>query len=187
MVRVLRPLLGLAAVAAVLVVAPVPASAHDELTATSPADGSTVATRVTEVTLTFSGPVRADGTTVTVSGADGRAYGSGPVSVVDTVVHQPVTQLGSGAYRVEWRVIAGDGDPMSGQFTFTLSLPPELEPTTASPTTQPRTTLPDPQPSGVATDDSAGSGSPWWWLIAALVAVGVVIAVVVLRRRGRAG
>ena len=105
--------------------------------------------------------------------------------------------LSSGAYRVEWRVIAGDGDPMSGQFSFTLALPPELEPTTAAPThaaptnaaptTAPPST-PEPRSPSVA-DGGRGSGaSPWWWLLAALVVVGVLAAaVVVSRRRGRTG
>jgi methionine-rich copper-binding protein CopC len=192
MVRVLRSALVLGVLAAVMVVAPVPASAHEELTATSPVDGSTVTTRVTEVTLSFSGPVRADGSTVTVTGPDGRTHSSAAVSVVDTVVHQPVAPLSSGAYRVEWRVIAGDGDPMSGQFSFTLALPPELEPTTAAPTnaapaTAPPST-PEPRSPSVA-DGGRGSGaSPWWWLLAALVVVGVLAAaVVVSRRRGRTG
>jgi LPXTG-motif cell wall-anchored protein len=175
--RVVGALVGLAALVAALVMMPAPAWAHDELTGTSPADGSTVTAAVTEVTLTFSGVVRADGSTVTVTGADGQVHSSGAVSVVDTVVHQPVTGLASGTYRVDWRIVAGDGDPMTGQFSFTLTLPPEPTPTsTPEPTTGGQTP-------GTSAPETGDDGGTAWWPVLALVLVVAVVAALVLRRR----
>ncbi|MBX6358415.1 MAG: copper resistance protein CopC, partial [Micromonosporaceae bacterium] len=108
--------------------APAPAAAHTVLLGTTPAEGSVVTTVTTEVTLTFSEPVRAQFTTVAVTGPGGRAYGNGDLSVRDNVVHQPVHPMGSGAYEVAWRVVSLDGHPVSGTFSFTVQLPAEQEP-----------------------------------------------------------
>jgi methionine-rich copper-binding protein CopC len=163
---------------AAVVLAPAPASAHDELTATTPADGATVNGQVSEVTLTFGGPIRADGSTVTVTGAGGQNHSVGGVSVLNTVVHQPVGLLTSGTYRVDWHVIAGDGDPMNGQFSFTLDLPPE--PTTAEPTTTSQATQ---QATGTPAAADQGSGGEVWWPLLTVVLLLVAATVVLWRRR----
>ncbi len=176
-------MLAMAGLLAGVAVAPGPALAHDELTGTSPADGATVDTRLDEVTLTFSGVVRADGSTVTVTGPDGTAHHDGPLSVLDRVVHQPVTSMGSGTYRVQWRVLAADGHPMTGEFAFTVALPPELEPTpsptpTASPSPEQTATQP-----GTAT---GGESRPAGWvlcLVAAALVLALAVTLVLLRRR----
>src|SRR5262249_10295408 len=117
---------GLAAALAVLLSAPTAASAHTELLGTSPSEAAVITAPVNEVTLTFSGPVQGDGGTVTVTDSGGRTYNSGQLSVIDFVVHQPVAVIAAGSYRVSWSIVAGDGHPMSGEFTFEFSLPPEL-------------------------------------------------------------
>jgi len=167
-------------------VAPAPALAHDELTGTSPADGATVDTRLEEVTLTFSGVVRADGSTVTVTGRDGATHHDGPLSVRDRVVHQPVTSMGSGTYRVQWRVLAADGHPMTGEFAFTVALPPELEPAPGSTSTAPPTVELTATPPGTATDQADGGSTPAGWVIALVVAalvLALAMTLVLLRRR----
>jgi methionine-rich copper-binding protein CopC len=158
------------------VAVPAPAWAHTELLSTSPADAAVMTSPPGEVTLTFSGPVRADGSTVTVTGPDGRTHSDGAVAVIDFVVHQPVRDLTSGDYQVQWQVVAADGHPMSGQFTFQLSLP-EPEPTPSPSTVTPTTT--DVLPAPVADN----RGVPAWVWVAALVALAVITFVVVLTRR----
>lgn len=159
-----------------------PAWAHTELLSTSPADKAELTASVSEVTLTFSGPVRADGSTVTVTGPDGRSHSDGALSVVDFVVHQPVTNLTSGAYRVDWVVVAADGHAMSGQFTFQLSLPEPTAPTTTPAPAESESTTTRPTLTATATldeddpDTASGSSVGWWpWLVAAILLLSLVI------------
>jgi hypothetical protein len=55
-----------------------PAWAHNELIGSDPAEGSTVTSAITTVTLTFAQPIPAQDTTVAVIGPDGVSYSTGP-------------------------------------------------------------------------------------------------------------
>jgi copper resistance protein C len=154
--------------------APPTASAHSRLERTSPAASTTVDTLVSEVTLTFNENVRQKFSSVIVSGPGAVSYSMGRVRVVDAVVHQPVYALRSGAYTVAWRVVSADDHPVQGQFSFTVTLPADLEPATGPPAASPRSA-------------PSGSGRPvWWWpwaLTTGGLAVVVVLAVGFVRRR----
>ena len=184
MVHPRAKIIGLAAAAMLLFLA-TPAAAHTELTATGPADGATITVPIDEVTLTFAEAVRGDGITITVTGPGGTTYNKGAASVLNTTVHQPVAALRSGAYQVAWHVLAADGDPVEGQFGFTVALPPELEPG-ASPTASP-------EPSAQPTPTSPATGSkgvesgvfPVGWVAGAVILVILVVVAVV--RSGRRG
>jgi methionine-rich copper-binding protein CopC len=172
-------------VSSVLAIA-APAWAHTELLDTSPANQAEITAEITEVTLTFSGPVRGDGSTVTVTGPDGRSYHDGAPSVIDFVVHQPVTGLISGEYRVDWAVVAGDGHTMSGQFTFQVSLPAPPSPTEPAPTPTPETAV----VSATSDDASPSMENRGWanwlpWLLAAVLIVGLAVLYGVRRARRR--
>jgi methionine-rich copper-binding protein CopC len=175
MTRFARATIGLATMIAVVLALATPAAAHTELLGTSPAQAAVVTSPIEEVTLTFSGPVLPGGSSVIVSGPDGQDHSTGELTVLDFVVHQPVTSLASGSYRVAWTVIAGDGHPMTGEFTFQLALPPETD---GGPTTAADADL---------AADSGGSGSGWWWLAAAIglavVGVGVLLGLRAARTR----
>ena len=162
-----------AAVAAgvVLLGAPAPAAAHSALLGSSPAEGSVVTTVTTEVTLTFSEPVRAQFTTVAVTGPGGRAYVNGELSVRDNVVYQPVYPLRSGDYEVAWRVVSLDGHPVSGMFSFTVQLPAGQEP--AEP----------PAPPPAADDAEPGGWRLWWWIPIGVVLAGTALVLVRIGRR----
>jgi hypothetical protein len=151
---------------------PAPAAAHAVLLGTTPAEGSVVTTLTTEVTLTFNEPVRAQFSTVAVTGPDGRAYANGELSVQDNVVRQPVHPLRSGDYEVAWRVVSLDGHPISGTFSFTVQLPAGLEP--GEP----------PAPPPAAGDAEASGWRLWWWIpIGAALAAVAVLLVRLGRRR----
>ena len=99
-----------------------PASAHDYLISTSPADGRSVATSPPRVTLTFNEPVSTRFSTVLVTGPSGGSWQSGGPEVLGATVTQPLRTLGpAGAYRVTWRVVSADGHPVGGVFSFTLT------------------------------------------------------------------
>jgi methionine-rich copper-binding protein CopC len=161
-----------------IAVSAVPASAHDQLISTNPADGSTLASLPAQVTLTF-GEVVLDtdgGTQVKVTDSSGKSLNAGATAVKDNVVTQGVTGQASGPVTVLWRVISEDGHPVSGEFTFTV----QGKGATIAP-------VPTATPSPTATAASTGeSSSPILWVIGGIVvvvAVIIVVAVLVSRRR----
>jgi methionine-rich copper-binding protein CopC len=96
------------------------ADAHASLVSTSPEDGSTIATAPPSVALTFSEDVESgdvavaapDGSKVTTS----EPRLSGPTMTADL---EPSDQRGQ--FTVSYRVVTGDGHPVTGQFTFTTT------------------------------------------------------------------
>ncbi len=163
--------------AAGVVLAAGPASAHDQLISTNPADGSTLAKLPAQVTLTF-GEVVLDtdgGTQVKVTDAAGKTISSGPTVVKDNVVSQGVAGTATGTMTVLWRVVSEDGHPVSGEFSFTV----QGSGATLSP-------VPTSTPSPTAAPAGASSSSPVLWVIGGIVLVVVVvivIAVMMSRRR----
>lgn len=108
--------------AAVLITA-VPASAHDELLVSDPADGASVETLPEEISLTFSAfPLDEPGATlVEVTDATGAALTSGDPVVDGTEVTQALAGPATGAVSVLWKIVSSDGHPIDGEFTFTVA------------------------------------------------------------------
>jgi methionine-rich copper-binding protein CopC len=181
-----------------------PASAHTSLRASTPAANSTVQMPLRVVSLTFSSsPTQPS---VTVSGTDGRNATVGSAQVDGVVVRQGVGALPRGAVTVKWRVVAPDGDPVEGTFTFTNAVegtapaasgPPPGE-STQRPSTgpTPADALPDATVTTTATTEPAqdaaprsaddGGISPLWWVGAGIVVVAAVGGGALWMRRRRA-
>jgi hypothetical protein len=70
------------------------AFAHDVLTASDPANGASLATGPSKVTLTFDLPVKEYFSTITVVGPDGNHFEAGPSTVDGSTVSAPVQPLG---------------------------------------------------------------------------------------------
>jgi hypothetical protein len=177
----------LAAVLATAVAAP--ASAHNTLRSTSPADGAQLDSPPQQVSLSFDEDAIEVGTEISVSGP------AGPVDVAPPAVSGPTVSaalppdLPAGAYTVEWRVTSVDGHPISGTFAFTVTAPP---PTSSAPA--PTATATD-APTGVPTaaaapragDATGGSGGiplPVLLVLAGLVVVALAAGLLLRRRRG---
>jgi methionine-rich copper-binding protein CopC len=95
-----------------------PASAHAELTATTPAQGATVTRLPAQVSLTFSEPV-ARPVAVVVTGPDGATVSGGGPRIDGGTVTQPVTgSAAAGRYTVSYRAVSDDGHPVSGTVSF---------------------------------------------------------------------
>ena len=136
----------LSAVAVTLIATAVPASAHDVLRSTNPADGAVVDRLPDMVVLTFDEPALAIGTEVVVTGPAG-PVSDGQPQLVDAEVRQPVRAGPAGRYTVLWRVTSADGHPVSGTFAFTTQ-----QGSAASPTATPgTTTAPSTSPSSAST------------------------------------
>ncbi|MFG2043617.1 copper resistance protein CopC [Dactylosporangium sp. NPDC048998] len=163
-----------ATAAALLVMLPParPAFAHDRLLSTDPADGASVTTPVTAVTLTFNEPVKSKFSTIVVTGADGASHAQGAPRGVDATLIQAVSALPPGPVRVAWRAVSADGHPIQGQFTFTNAAPaPTSAAASPSPTTAGAIATAS---SPVAARPAAGgrdSSTAVWWIVAAVVLV----------------
>ena len=192
--------LAAALLAAFLVLfAPLSASAHDALTASSPEADSTVDVLPAEITLTFSADlITGEGATeVQVTDAAGTPVTDGAAVTEGPTVTQPlVAEAEAGAYRVVWKVVSSDGHPTSGEYFFTVtnSTMATTEPTPAPTESASSSFAPAPTATPTATptltaDDPADTASSpaWIWILVVLgilvIAAGITLAVILSRRR----
>lgn len=176
--------------------APLSASAHDALTASSPDADSTVDTLPAALTLTFSATLM-DGegsTEVVVTDAAGTPVTDGAATVNGATVTQPLVAEGeAGAYHVIWKVVSSDGHPTSGEYSFTVAtstlVAPAVEPTTAAteealPSHAPQTSNASTVPEDPNTDAGL-SISPFWMITMAVLLLSIAaVVIMLLSRRG---
>jgi len=182
-----------------------PASAHDRLLSSDPADGAQLATPPTAITLTFNTEPLPVEPQVVVSDSAGAVVAQGTPTIdgsTATLALDPAVALGGDTYTVAWRVVSSDGHPIEGTFAFTVAAQPEVpvseEPTTQDATpeetaTEDATTdAAEETPSASATpaatgeDDGGSSLLPVLVGLGALVVAAAVVVVLVVRRRGAA-
>jgi len=93
---------------------------HTQLEGSTPAANDTVPRAPAELVLTFGGLVEESGMLLRLLGPAGRSWTlegrRAPGS--SRVLRSDLPALGPGGYRVEWRVVSGDGHPISGDFVF---------------------------------------------------------------------
>ena len=164
-----------------LVIGASPASAHNVLKSSSPADGKTVARAPSSVVLTFDEPAIALGTKLVITGPEGPAQIGKPRLVDNTVTQDLQPGAPAGTYTVDWRVTSADGHPISGSFTFTAEAAAAGVPST----------IPSlaPQPSSAPAAQSAPTarGSSGLWLVAGAIIVVASGLVAIGRRRLSSG
>jgi copper resistance protein C len=129
-----RLLLALLAALALVASAVGPASAHNALLSSTPSDGEAVSRTPEAVVLVFDDSAIAMGAQVVVTGPSGPVQTGSP-TVVGNSAQQPLAAgAPAGNYTVAWRVISGDGHPITGTFQFTAreagggQAPPEASP-----------------------------------------------------------
>lgn len=177
------------AVAAVLAVA-APASAHDQVVSSSPANGEQLSSAPEQIVLTFSNTLLAlaenSGTAMTVVDQQDVDWVAGdPTVAADTVTVPLKSDMPNGAYTVTWKVVSSDGHPTSGEYSFTVAAAAAVTPSTApSETAQPTTPAVTQAPQPVQTEESA----PWPLLIGlGVVLLAAVVIVIVIAGRKRRG
>lgn len=152
-----------------------PASAHTTLTSASPAKDATV-TAPSEIVLTYADPVRLP--RVVVADASGAQHQAGTPQAVDNKVTQPIRgALPNGEYTVGWRVVASDGHPVEGTYTFTVSGSPAAA--------QPAPSAPPPA-NTASTQDSGGSPG-WLWIGLIALVIAAAAGTITWFRRSRSG
>ena len=169
-----------------LLVGAAPAFAHTRLQSSDPADGASVATAPSRVSLTFNEATQQGFNTITVVGPDGSAWQSGEVTAEGNSVSVGLRPLGpAGRYEIGYRVISDDGHPVTGSVAFTLTTagPGAAAPATsaAAPSAAAATAAPQAAPAAPAGD----GGMPVWpWIVGAVVLVGGGVAAALRLGRG---
>lgn len=157
-----------------------PASAHDIVTGSDPADGSTVAMAPSRVTVTFDEAPEAAFSTLTVVGPDGAQHQQGATTTAGDVVSVGVGALPTaGEYEVGYRIVSSDGHPVTGSVSFTLTTPSPA--TAAAPAAAPATQAAPPSPAASSRTDDGGPPA-WPFVVLAVVVVGGAVALVLRRR-----
>jgi methionine-rich copper-binding protein CopC len=148
-----------------------PASAHNSLTGSNPADKAALDAGPAEIVLTFDQPVQeGDGlNSVAVTGPDGEQWQGGAATVASNVVTAPVRELGpSGTYTIGYRIVSADGHPVSGELTFTVNTAGN-----GTPAAEGDAGWIDMNPSADSDSGDDGGGMPVWvWLVGAVVLLG---------------
>lgn len=152
--------------AALLGVVPAPpASAHDELVSSDPAESSVVETLPSRATLVLSGRVRKV-RSVTVTGPDGDVA-NGKATFRDDEVRQNLWAGPDGEYVLAYDVVSADGHQVTGEVHF------EVGPVSGPTDSGPRATV----------EQDAGGGTRGILLLGAALLAGVGGLVVLRRRR----
>lgn len=164
-----RRLVGLLlGVLGLLVLPAAPALAHTEQVSVSPAPGSSTTGSVPAVEIDFSDEVLPGLARVVVRDARGRDHVAGRVAVLGGRVSARLDDIGPGRYRVDYRVVADDGHPVTGSYRFRVAAAPTGG-TVGTATSAPG--APTPPVEAAAAGRSAGARN---WGFPALL-VGVVV------------
>ena len=163
-----------------------PASAHNTLRSTSPADHASVDTVPAEVVLTFDEAAIGMGTEIVVTGPSG-PVGEGAARLIDNTVRQSIAaRAPAGPYTVQWRVTSADGHPVTGTFAFTARTAGGGS-TVGTPTARAETGSAGPTSDSTAGPASERTGVPTWvWpVIAAALLLSALTSAAAARRRNR--
>lgn len=114
-------LLVLVGVLGLLVLPAAPALAHTEQVSVSPAPGSSTAGSVPAVEIDFSDDVLPGLVRVVVRDTAGRDHVAGRVAVLGGRVSARLDDVAPGRYRVDYRVVADDGHPVTGTYRFQVA------------------------------------------------------------------
>jgi copper resistance protein C len=158
MIRCLRAVLVVALVAAAALAGAAVASAHAVRIAVDPANGAALNAGPQRVSATFNEKLQPQFDAMTVVGPDGNLWSDGDPSVDGAVISIGVRELGpAGTYTVNYRVTSADGHPVSGSWSFSLTVAGKGTP----------------GPPAAKPSDEVGDGIPVWpFLIVGALIIG---------------
>jgi methionine-rich copper-binding protein CopC len=165
------------ALLAIVGLSPIPASAHSKLVSTSPIDGAVLDVPPSSVEFIFDETLLEGTETISINDEQGNVIVTAPATVDGDTISLPwPAQASEGVFQAAYRVVSGDGHPVTGAITITISgavisssapASTTAAPTLASTATAEPTTTPS-EPAR----EVAGS-------LVVLVALGVLVLVVV--------
>jgi methionine-rich copper-binding protein CopC len=177
-------------VAIAMVAGAPPALAHAKLTSSIPADGATLSASPAEVTFVFDESLVDGSTTISINDENGELVGGGPVTPSGKQATLVVTQpLPAGDYQAAYRVVSGDGHPVTGAIAFSVSAAaPSSGPGTPAPATAatPAASEASSEPSSAASGGAAPAAglSPAAWLVVIVIIAAIAgAATFAVRRR----
>lgn len=143
------------------------AYAHASRISVDPPENSELTAGPARVSATFNERLQTTFAAMTVVGPDGNLWTSGDPQVQDAVISAGLRPLGpAGTYTVHYRVTSADGHPVSGSWSFRLTVPGSGKPGPA-----------------VSANDSSNGGVPVWPFAVGAVALVAGAAVWAARRR----
>ena len=113
--------------AVIALLAPLPAQAHTSLVSSVPIKNSTIKAMPKTIAMTFDDKlIKIAGKNVSkfsVVGPDGKEIKLGPITLTNQIISAAVLEPKPkpGIYKINYRVISGDGHPVSGTIKFTLN------------------------------------------------------------------
>jgi len=111
----------LAITAGLTVIPATPAAAHEQLLSSSPAEGERLDVAPEQIRLQFTADLLGLGAVVLVADGDGTNWAIGEALVEGAVVTIAVDPaIPVGGYEIRWRVVSGDGHPISDIIPFTI-------------------------------------------------------------------
>lgn len=180
----------LLAIAMLLLAAP-PASAHDRLLESTPADEAELSEAPDALDLRFSGEVQTIGASFSVVDAAGSEISTGDPALDGQTLSVPITEdLAAGDYEARWRVVSSDGHPISGLVSFSVaggsggdSSSTDDAEQSASPTTSVSDEQSSQAAAGEADDSSSEGGSTTRVLLVGALGALAALGLLVLARR----
>ena len=154
-----RTVLGGALSVVLLALLAEPAGAHTALRESAPADGST-AVAVDSIDLWFTEPIEVAASHLWISDAAGYLELATPTNLGGdrTSLTVPLPALGDGDYEVTWHVVAVDGTPAQGAFSFVLG--GQTAPTAPAMTVDPAADYPPDTSLAIPLDSISGVSAP---------------------------
>ena len=113
--------------ASMTMLAPLPAQAHTSLVSSVPIKNSTIKAMPKTIAMTFDDKlIKIAGKNVSkfsVVGPDGKEIKLGPITLTNQIISAAVLESKPkpGVYKIDYRVISGDGHPVSGTIKFTIN------------------------------------------------------------------
>ncbi|GAA1497173.1 copper resistance CopC family protein [Paeniglutamicibacter kerguelensis] len=170
------------------------AQAHDELVASTPANGAVLKTSPEKFVLTFSGDLKEIGTIVELKDEKGQSIQTSYEITRRDLNVTPDATLPNGDYTLVVRVVSSDGHPIDKKLTFSVQDPQAVESATPTPAATPApsaapssgaATAPAPEQQSPA-NQLAGLPTTVVWIIAGVVVLGSILMILLkVRRQGK--
>jgi methionine-rich copper-binding protein CopC len=156
-----------------------PAQAHDDLLGSFQDADSTVAVSPDEITLSFSGELISDmqSAVIEVTAPGGENIATDAPTVSGTTITQHLEpNPPDGAFTVLWRVVSGDGHPISGEYTYTVE---PIQSDASTPGAGATEQAPEPSITSAETTTNTGGSEPFGG-VALLPILAVLTGVIIL-------
>ncbi len=168
-----------------------PAFAHESLASSSPTEGQQFDAAPQQVELVFTDEVLPEGAVIAVVDDAGEDWVDGEATIEGSTVTVPlVADMPDASYEVQWRVVSGDGHPISSTIPFAVG---DAE-VSAEAHDDGHDSHSDDSEAGHAEADEAAaaesSGLPTWGIVSltiggVVVAAGLAFVILTLVRRRR--